>query len=187
VKIHHQSNVFIPFVSLLLLLAGCEEPPAKIETTRDWQTHLQEAKLPADFVPAVSESVYVPIYSDIYFEDTKRSLLLAGTLSIRNIDPKQELIIKSIRYYDTQGKMLEQLLDHPVLLAPFGTAEVVVPRTHASGGSGANFVVDWMSSKKVHEPLLEAVMLSTGSSQSVSFTTRGVVIEHTEGKPAESK
>jgi hypothetical protein len=161
-------------------LSGCTEPPEEIQAPLTWQAHLQEANLPPNFVPAITESIYVPVYSHIYHEDAEKATLLVSTLSIRNTDSLKSLIIKSIRYYDTQGQLIQSLLNKPVVLGPFGTAEVVVPRTHEKGGSGANFVVDWMSADKVHEPIVEAVMVSTGAAQSVSFTSRGVVIDREE-------
>jgi hypothetical protein len=175
----------VSFGACVLLIAGCNETPPKIEQPVNiQQPHLEAVQLPADFRAQVTESVYVPIYSQIYSENNLRTVLLVGTLSIRNTDAHERMIVKSIRYYDTSGKLLEQLLPNPVAVGPFATAEVVVPRRHEAGGSGANFVVDWMSASKIHEPLIEAIMISTGSAQSVSFSTRGVVIERTEGKPA---
>jgi Protein of unknown function (DUF3124) len=179
------SNSFLRALSACLFAAltfsGCaEDAPPKIEAPIDWQAHLKPAKLAADFVPAVAERVYVPIYSDIYYEDSSRKLELVGTLSIRNTDATKSIILKSVRYYGTQGNLIESLLKQPLVLGPFATADVVVPRRNESGGTGANFVVDWMSEQKVSQPLIESVMVSIGSSQNLSFVSRGVVTEHTE-------
>jgi Protein of unknown function (DUF3124) len=167
--------IFCSFIAAVLFSACKADEAPKILPPANWQAQLQPAYIGPDFVPAMSESVYVPIYSHIYYEDNQHQLTLVGTLSIRNTDANNSLILKSIRYYDTKGQLKENLLDHPVKLGPFATADVVVPRTNDSGGSGANFVVDWISEEKIAEPLIEAVMVSTGASQSVSFVSRGVV------------
>ncbi|MBU6453317.1 MAG: DUF3124 domain-containing protein [Cyanobacteria bacterium REEB67] len=52
----------------------------------------------------------------------------------------------------------------------------MAPRTNTTGGSVANFLVDWMSAEKVSEPIAEAVMISSGSARSVSFVSRGTVL-----------
>jgi len=179
------SNSFLKALSACLFAAltfsGCaEDAPTKIEAPIDWQAHLKPAKLAAGFVPAVAERVYVPIYSDIYYEDSSRKIELVGTLSIRNTDATNSIILKSVRYYGTEGNLIESLLKQPLVLGPFATADVVVPRRNESGGTGANFVVDWMSEQKVSQPLIESVMVSIGSTQNLSFVSRGVVTEHTE-------
>jgi hypothetical protein len=164
-------------ISVMLFSACAEEKaPPQIVPPQNWQKQLKPYSVSADFVPEMRESVYVPIYSHIYYEDNQHQLTLVGTLSIRNTDGAAPLILNSIRYYDTHGDLKENLLQKPMKLERFATVDVVVPRTNDIGGSGANFVVDWMSEDKVTEPLIEAVMVSTGSSQSVSFVSRGVVI-----------
>lgn len=167
-------------------LAGCEDrTTTQLQPPVDWQAHLKLAELPENFVPAISETMYVPVYSHIYFEDNQRTVQLSSTLSIRNTDADNSIILKSIRYYDSTGKLVQNLLKEPVLLGPYATADVVVPRTHEAGGSGANFIVEWMAEKLLAEPLVEAVMVSTGATQSVSFTSRAVVTKRTESKAKE--
>lgn len=146
------------------------EPPVK------WQTHLKAAELGKETSFARSEQIYIPVYSQIYSEDNTRSILLAGTLSVRNTDCKESIILKSIAYYDTAGKLLKELCKTPVLLPPLGTAEIVVPRSNTTGGSGANFVVEWVSAKPVSDPIAEAIMISAGTSRNLSFVSRGTVI-----------
>lgn len=177
----------LPLVLLIAggasMLASCSDPPERIESPESWQTHLTPANLGPDFIPAVTETIYVPLYSHIYHENKRRVSLLASTLSIRNTDASKPIILKALKYYSTDGTLLTDLLQQPVTLGPMATAEVVIPRTHVAGGSGANFVVEWVSQDKVSDPLAEAVMISTGSAKGISFVSRGVVTNRTEGKP----
>lgn len=124
----------------------------------------------------MDEEVYIPIYSHIYVENEDRTVNLAATFSFRNVDPEHSLIIKSVRYYSTDGTLLKEYLKNPVLLNPLATADFIIEREDSSGGSGANFLIDWVSPTKMLEPLAEAVMVATGAPQSMAFTSRGIVI-----------
>lgn len=174
---HVMKQVLITFVCCVALTACTNEPQSKIiETPESWQSHLKTVAVDSLPVAVIEESVYVPIYSHIYVEDKDRSALLACTLSVRNTDPSGSIVLTSAKYYSTDGKMLQEFIPTPVQLGPMATADFVVSRPNESGGSGANFVVTWRASTKVSEPLLESVMIGTGSSQSFGFTSRGVVI-----------
>lgn len=158
------------------LLVGCTpQSSTDIAPPETWQSHLRPANLPQGFKPEIEETVYVPIYSHIYWEDYTRVIDLAATLSVRNTDATKPIILKSIRYYDTKGALVKDFLIQPMELGPMATADVVVPRLHTAGGSGANFIVEWMGAQKLSKPLIEAVMINLGSSNNTSFTSRGVV------------
>lgn len=168
------------------LLSGCaQQDSTEIKPPQSWQAHLETVELSQTLAPFVEETIYVPIYSHIYHEDNTRFTLLTGTLSVRNTDSTAPIILKSVKYYASDGKLLEDLCPQPVSLGAMATADIVVPRTHSQGGSGANFVVDWIANKKVSEPIAEAVMISSGSAQDLSFVSRGVVTSHRE-QPAKT-
>lgn len=152
------------------LTKAVEEPP---EIS---QPHLKVVKVADDFKAVQQASIYVPIYSAIYYEDRRRTIDLAATLSVRNTDMKNSIILRSVDYYSTDGKLVKKYLTAPVELGAMSTADFIVARTDASGGAGANFIVDWLASKKVSTPIAEAVMVSTGSSQSISFVSRGETV-----------
>lgn len=142
------------------------------------QTPLQEVVIDPNFSKVVGQTIYVPIYSYIYYENSEKSLDLAATLSIRNTDLTQAIILTSARYYDTAGNLLKEYLEKPVKLQRLASLNLVVNRTDRSGGAGANFIVEWVSDKKVSEPLIEAVMISAVGNQSISFVSHGKVIKH---------
>jgi hypothetical protein len=119
------------------------------------------------------QRVYVPAYSHIYSGNRERPFLLTVTLSIRNIDPTNIIQITLVDYYETQGKLLKKYIDKPITLNPLGSIRYVIPERDKSGGSGANFIVEWHSEKPVNQPIIESIMIGTQSSQGVSFTSRG--------------
>jgi hypothetical protein len=136
----------------------------------------------AQHVPGLSkgQTIYVPAYSHIYIGNKERPFLLTVTLSIRNIDPKHEIKITTVDYYETQGKMLKKNIDRPVVLQPLESLRYVLPEKDKSGGSGANYIVEWQAETLVNPPIVETIMIGTQSQQGISFTSRGKEILKTE-------
>lgn len=132
----------------------------------------EPADLPREVL--VGQTVYVPLYSHIYQGQGER-LLLAGTLSIRNTDADHTLTISAVKYYDTEGKLLRNYLTGPLKLKPMGSTDFLVKETDVSGGSGANFIVEWVSDEPVHEPIIEAVMVGRKGGGVTAFVRPGVV------------
>ena len=122
------------------------------------------------------QTIYVPAYSHIYIGNREQPFFLTVTLSIRNIDPKHQIKITVVDYYETQGKLLKKYLEKPVILSPLESLRYIIPESDKAGGSGANFIVDWKSDKLANPPIVESIMISTKSSQGVSFISRGRAI-----------
>lgn len=133
--------------------------------------------LDKNFKIVSGQTVYVPIYSYIYHDNEKKILDLSVTLSIRNTDLTNPIIITSVRYYNSDGKLVKQYLEQPVQLEALASCDFFIDRTDRSGGLGANFVVEWVSEKEVSEPIVEAVMIATEFQQGVSFISPGKVIK----------
>lgn len=140
------------------------------------------ASLPVN--PVRGQTVYVPAYSHIYHRNGS-PILLTITLSIRNTSLEHELFIESVRYFDTGGKEVKSYLKKPVRLAPLATTEILVEQDDKAGGSGANFIVQWVSDKAVTNPIIESVMIDTNRQQGISFARGGTVIREIS-KAAES-
>lgn len=87
------------------------------------------------------------------------------------------MTVASIEYFDTEGNLVRRHLLEPRILGPLGSMEVVIEERDVSGGSGANFVVEWSAEDRLNPPIIEAIMISTLSGQGISFTSRGVPIE----------
>lgn len=125
--------------------------------------------------PARGGTVYVPAYSHIYRTNGAPNLLTI-TLSIRNTSPESGIVVKSVRYFDTKGHEVKSFLDRALSLAPLESTEFFVDREDSSGGSGANFLVEWLADQVVSEPVIEAVMADTERQQGIVFVRSGVVI-----------
>lgn len=145
-------------------------PPAEIGSYEQ-----VDGPLPADAVHG--QVIYVPIYSSIYSHTSKRMIDLTATLSIHNTDATKPIFVRSARYFDTSGKLLEERAPRPIRLAPMQTVSFVVDLADKRGGAGANFVVEWMGEQVVRQPVVEAVMVSASLSNALAFTSVGRVVE----------
>lgn len=141
-------------------------------------TFFMPLRLHADSKSQLSDrqTIYVPVYSHIYTGNKEKPFLLTVTLSIRNIDPQNQIEITTVDYYETQGRFLKKFAEKPIFLKPLESLRYVIQEIDKSGGSGANFIVQWKSDKLVNPPIVESVMIGTQGSQGVSFTSRGRVI-----------
>ena len=122
------------------------------------------------------QTVYVPVYSHIYFQDEGREIDLAATVSIRNTDPEHPLTVTRVRYYDSDGRLVRRYGEGPVTLAPLASRAYVIEERDRTGGVGANVLVEWEAAAAVSAPIAEAVMISTASTQGISFVSRGVPV-----------
>jgi len=121
--------------------------------------------------------VYAPVYSHIYIGDRERPFLLAVTLSIRNTDPEDAIVVTKVSYFNSEGTRLEEYLKQPVTLEGMSATRYVVHESDKTGGSGASFLVEWEAPKPVNPPIIETVMIGAKTQQGISFTSRGQVIE----------
>ncbi len=165
---------------IIIVIASCtlRESPQQPQSDVGTQPHLKVVTLDDKIKIVMGQTIYVPIYSHIYYENQQKVLDLSATLSIRNTDLTNPMIITSVRFYNTQGKLIKQYLERPVELGSLASTDFVVERTDTSGGSGANFIVEWIAEKEVSEPVVEAVMISAASNQGISFVSPGRIIKN---------
>ena len=163
-----------------MVLASCTSPEMSVKSQSDRVQASQSLKvvtLDEKLKIAMSQTIYVPVYSHIYHQDRQEIFNLAATLSIRNTDLTNPIIITSVRYYDSNGKLVKQYLEQPIQLAALASTDFYVNRNDTSGGLGANFIVEWVAEKEISDPVVEAVMIGTESSQGISFISSGRVIK----------
>lgn len=133
------------------------------------------------------QTVYVPVYSHILHGnlDSKQKpqeLLLSSMLSIRNTDPTGTLTVLSARYYDTSGKLVRDLLPGPKALGPLASTDFFIEHKDETGGTGANFLVEWKADKAVVEPIIENVSAYFFGPHSLAFTSPGRPLPRPDGK-----
>lgn len=124
------------------------------------------------------DSVYVPIYSDIYSQGKHLRFLLTSTLSIRNTSYSDTIVVHSIEYFNTRGDKVRDFIDHSIYVLPMATLEYVIEEDDKSGGSGANFIVVWSAKDDEVKAIIQSIMISVSGQQGVAFKTDGVSINH---------
>ncbi len=126
---------------------------------------------------STGQTIYVPIYSHIYSGVKARPFDLAATLSIRNTNLKSSIELISVKYFDSEGKLVKDYLEKPIVIDAIATTRYIITEDDRAGGSGANFIVIWKSEQPVNPPVIEGVMIGTHSGQGISFVSRGQVIK----------
>jgi hypothetical protein len=122
------------------------------------------------------DSIYVPIYSDIYSRSKDVHFLLTATLSIRNTSYSDTLLISTIDYFDTQGELVRNYLDKTIFIKPMASMDYVIDEDDDTGGTGANFIVIFHTQSNNVKPVIQSVMISTNGQQGIAFTTEGISI-----------
>jgi len=143
------------------------------------------ASLPAqaEDAPHLSsgQMIYVPAYSQISHgnmdgKGQPLTVLLSTTLSLRNTDPSETITVTSVKYYDTDGRVVRQFVTAPVTLEAMASKDFFVEHRDTTGGNGANFVVEWTSAKPVNIPLAETINAYFFGTQSMAFIGQGRAI-----------
>ncbi|MBV5340076.1 MAG: DUF3124 domain-containing protein [Deltaproteobacteria bacterium] len=117
------------------------------------------------------QTLYVPVYSNVFSGPRKLPLQLAATLSIRNTDMAASIRVTAIDYYDTNGKLVRRYLARPNIIAPLSTIYVHIEEKDKIGGFGANFIVRWQSNSVINAPVVECVMIGATGGQGISFVS----------------
>ncbi len=125
-----------------------------------------------------TDTMYVPIYSDIYIDATNLKSLLAATLSIRNTSFTDSLFISLIDYYNTNGDLVRKYIDRPISLPPMASINYVVEREDDTGGSGANFIVALEAKNKNIKPIIQAIMIGQNGNKGFSFTSEAYSLKN---------
>ncbi len=125
------------------------------------------------------QTLYVPVYSNIFSAPKKIPYNLAAILSIRNTDMSNPINIVAADYYDTKGKLVRKYYQQPIVLAPLESTDIFIPEDDTSGGTGANFIVKWNSKNEVNIPIIESVMIGMKSGQGISFVGSAQEIKDT--------
>ena len=165
-------KVFFAIISLAIITAGCNNN----ETGKEhYPSHKYHYVVNDTSKSSIKKSIYVPVYSNIYFQSGAKRNFLTATLSIRNISFTDSFYITKVDYYGSQGEQIKKYIDSAILITPMTSIEFIVEEREKQGGAGANFVVAWNAERIMNEPLIQAVMTST--QYGVSFITHGTEIK----------
>lgn len=160
----NRSIVLMCMLAVLFWIATAASP------TRGWTAE-------PEFRLSKGQTVYVPVYSNVFSGPKKNPFQLAATLSIRNTDLSSSFRVTSIDYYDTNGKPVRRYLGKPLVVGPLASTYVHIEEKDVSGGFGASFIVRWNSDRAINVPVIECVMIGATSGQGISFVSPGQAIK----------
>ena len=127
-----------------------------------------------EYALSKGQTVYVPVYSNVFAAPKEVAIHLANTLTIRNTDIHNAIRVTTADYYDTKGALIRKFYLKPVTLAPLETTYVYLSERDQEGGIGANFIVRWQAAKEVNAPIIECLMVGT---QGRAFVSPGQIIK----------
>ncbi len=128
------------------------------------------------------QTVYVPVYSNVFSGPKALPFNLAAMLSLRNTDLHNSITVTSIEYFNNDGKLLKKYLENPLTLAPLASHHILIKESDEAGGFGANFIIRWTSAREMNTPIIETVMIGAKSGQGISFISQGQVISENTGQ-----
>ena len=171
-------NIFLSagFI-LVLLFSSCI--PEK-EEVKEVPQHIQPIAATGYLDLSDGQMVYVPAYSQIYsvFPNTSDSRInLSVTLSIRNTDINNPIIIKSVSYYGDDGALLKEYIETPFNLSRMASVSYNISRTDVSGGIGANFIVEWGAKQTVTEPYIQAIIIGADGNRGFAWRNPAYIIK----------
>jgi hypothetical protein len=131
----------------------------------------------SEYKLSTGQTLYVPVYSNIFSAPKQVPFNLATILSIRNTDISNSIKIIAADYYDTKGRLVKKYYDKAITLAPLESTYIYLPEDDTAGGFGANFIVTWAASREVNAPIIECLMIGMRGGQGISFISPGQAIK----------
>lgn len=119
----------------------------------------------------VKHMVYLPVYSNVAVSGGDVKVPMTVTLSVRNTDLSESIIVSKVEYYTSEGIKAREYAEGPMVVEKLETIEFIIPQKDLVGGSGANFIIEWTSSEPVNEPIFQGVHINSNSG--ISFITQG--------------
>ncbi|WP_243348515.1 DUF3124 domain-containing protein [Parabacteroides sp. FAFU027] len=170
--------IFILTLSLLGVMSCTnkdEHQPEKKQRNLPFDPKSLIIKENSDAKKLRGQVLYIPVYSNVPYHKQSKQFDLSAFVAIHNTDLNHPIRITKVLFFNNDGKLVANYLPKPVNVQPLGSTNYFIPEKDQSG-TGANFLVEWMSDIPVNEPLIESVMLGLTHGQGVSFSSTGKVI-----------
>lgn len=173
------SKLVFFYITIIIIVCSCTTKDPN--STNKGDNILEDLEVETNEVVTLdlkyNDTIYVPIYSDIYVTSGNQTVLLAATLSIRNTSFTEKIFVSTIDYYNTHGKLVRSYLEKPIAINPMATIDYVIEKEDDTGGSGANFIITLSSDSKDVKPIIQAIMIGTEGNKGFAFTTEGYSIK----------
>ncbi len=168
--------MFVTGILILSCLTACTREEARV-TQAASESSFDASVLTvkqADFRKVRGQVLYVPIYSNLP-RDERKMFDVSAFIAIHNTDLDHRIRITKVLYFNNDGKLVKDFTPPALQLEPLGATNFFIPKSDQSG-TGANFLVEWVSETPVREPLIESVMINLETHHSFAFQSRGHVV-----------
>lgn len=155
---------------VVIILSCADRKEASSANSVNWDSRMIANPVSDSLIHGIT---YLSVYSQIYSQTEHTTHDLTATISMRNTSLRDTLYIDKAEYFNTDGKSIRTYFDQTIFISPMETVEIVIDEIDKEGGTGANFLFYWQLKPGSHEPLFEAIMISTSGQQGLSFTSQG--------------
>lgn len=165
----------VAILAFIFILLSCSDNRFKLHYEHEGIIYLEASDLPE---LEISRDVYVPAYSDLYYESRAKKTYFTVVLSLRNISFNDTIYFDRIEYYSSKGELLREYIDRTLMLRPMESMEYIVDEGEKEGGAGANFVVSYKARTGLkNHPFIEAIMMGNLDNYRFAFSSPGIPIE----------
>lgn len=120
--------------------------------------------------------LYMPVYSNIPYMIDTGMFDMSAFVAIHNTDLNSSIILTQVLYFNQDGKMVDDFLnENRMEILPLATRNFYIPYEDRSG-TGANFLIEWISDTLVNEPLIESVTLCLKPNNTVAISSKGKIL-----------
>ena len=168
----------LSIIVLVLLITGCmnrEKGKNNSGALKDFDSATLVIKDSDTAGKVRGQVLYLPAYSNIPGPEKDQMFRMSSFVAIHNCDLGNDIKITKVSFFDNNGKLIAECLKADTVLKPLAAVNFHVAGQDKNG-TGANFIVEWISGLPVTQPLIESVMVGYTSGQGVSFISPGRVI-----------
>ncbi|WP_452221199.1 DUF3124 domain-containing protein [Lacinutrix salivirga] len=156
-------------LSISFFFLSCEKPRELSSTNKElWEKRTIKSPIPDSLEAG---STFLSVYSQIFIRNSEEISDLSATISLHNPNLNEEIYIEKAIFYNTHGEPIRSYFNKPIFIEPMETVQIIIDGIDNEGGTGANFIFDWRTTKNA--PIFEAIMITTYGQQGISFVTEG--------------
>ena len=170
------SAMLLTGILILSCITACTTEEAKVTqvaSESSFDSSVLTVKL-ADLRKVRGQVLYVPIYSNLPRGD-KKMFDVSAFIAIHNTDLDHRIRITKVLYFNNEGRLVKDFTPPNLRLEPLGATNFFIPQSDQSG-TGANFLVEWVSEMPVCAPLIESIMMNLETHYAFAFQSRGYAI-----------
>ncbi|HLN20976.1 MAG TPA: DUF3124 domain-containing protein [Bacteroidales bacterium] len=171
-------NIYALLFILMLPVCSCKNQSHKreyINTPKEFNRNILNSDLKS-LAGTNGQLLYLPVYSNIPYQIDTGLFDMSAFVAIHNTDLNNSITLSQVMYFNQDGRLVDDFLKGSnVEISPLATKNFYIPYEDKSG-TGANFLIEWVSDSIVNEPLIESVTLCLKPNNTLAISSKGKVI-----------